>query len=159
MCVLQCVAVCCSVVQCVAMCCNVLQCVAVRCSVCIVLQHVAACCSVLQRVAACCSAWLNSLATFACAAKWEFVLLARKWREPLNHTILFRIIHLEYDTTSRHFYVPLLHLPKRNLDVNYIYCSIRCTRIFCSVSVYTYAYVHCFIFRNKMCIHIWGGYD
>jgi len=31
--VLQCVAVCCSVVQCVAVCCSVLQCVAVCCSV------------------------------------------------------------------------------------------------------------------------------
>ena len=30
---LQCVAVCCSVLQCVAMCCSVLQCVAARCSV------------------------------------------------------------------------------------------------------------------------------
>ena len=32
-CVLQCVAVCCSVLQCVAVCCSVLQCVAVCCSV------------------------------------------------------------------------------------------------------------------------------
>jgi len=68
--VLQCVAVCCSVLQrvarrlyvskthmslqgagvlqCVAVCCSVLQCVAACCSV---LQRVAACCSVLQRVA------------------------------------------------------------------------------------------------------------
>ena len=30
---LQCVAVCCSVLQCVAVCCSVLQCVAVWCSV------------------------------------------------------------------------------------------------------------------------------
>ena len=73
---LQCVAVCCSVLQCVAVCCSVLQCVqdvasvmsfefhvycsvlqcivvfAVRCSV---LQCVAVCCSVLQCVAVCCS--------------------------------------------------------------------------------------------------------
>ena len=57
-CVLQCVAVCCSVFQRVAVCCSVLQCVAVRCSVLYctaLLQHVAACCIVLQRVAACCS--------------------------------------------------------------------------------------------------------
>jgi len=54
--VLQCVAVCCSVLQRVAVrcsngytvCCSVLQCVAVCCSV---LQYVAVCCSVLQRVA------------------------------------------------------------------------------------------------------------
>jgi len=39
LCVLQCVAVCCSVLQCVAVCCSG-------------LQRVAACCSVLQRVAA-----------------------------------------------------------------------------------------------------------
>jgi len=54
--VLQCVAVCCSVLQCVAVECmyllSVLQCVAVCCSV---LQCVAVCCSVLQCVAVCCS--------------------------------------------------------------------------------------------------------
>ena len=44
-CVLQCVAVCCSVLQCVAVCCSVLQCAAVSCSV---LQCAAVCCSVLQ---------------------------------------------------------------------------------------------------------------
>ena len=44
-CLLQCVAVCCSVLQCVAVCCSVLQCVAVCCSV---LRCVAVCCSVLQ---------------------------------------------------------------------------------------------------------------
>ena len=52
---LQCVAVCCSVLQCVAKCCSVLQCVAVCCSV---LQCVAVCCSVLQCVAVCCSMML-----------------------------------------------------------------------------------------------------
>ena len=40
---LQCVAVCCSVLQCVAVCCSMLQCVAVRCSA---LQCVAVCCNV-----------------------------------------------------------------------------------------------------------------
>ena len=44
LCVLQCVAVCCSVLQCVAVCCSVLQYVAVCCSV---LQCVAVCCNVL----------------------------------------------------------------------------------------------------------------
>jgi len=39
--VLQCAAVCCSVLHCVALCCSVLQCVAVCCSV---LQCVAVCC-------------------------------------------------------------------------------------------------------------------
>ena len=76
--VLQCVAVCCSILlQCVTVCCSVLQCVAVCCSVlqvsmaiirllcCSVLQCVAVCysvlqcvavrCSVLQCVAVCCS--------------------------------------------------------------------------------------------------------
>jgi len=48
--VLQCVAVCYSVLQRVAACCSVLQCVAVCCSV---LQRVAACCSVFQCVAVC----------------------------------------------------------------------------------------------------------
>ena len=44
-CVLQCVAVCCSVLQCVAVCRSVSQCVAVCCSV---WQCVTVCCSVLQ---------------------------------------------------------------------------------------------------------------
>jgi len=43
--VLQCVAVCRSVMQCVAVCCSALQCVAVCCSM---LQRDAVCCSVLQ---------------------------------------------------------------------------------------------------------------
>jgi len=65
--VLQCVAVCCSVVQCVAVCCSVLQCVAACCSVlqrvavCSVLQCVAACCSVVQRVADVLRLWHLSL--------------------------------------------------------------------------------------------------
>ena len=46
---LQCGALCCSVLQCVAVCCSVLQCVAVCYSV---LQCVAVCCSVLPCVAA-----------------------------------------------------------------------------------------------------------
>jgi len=77
-CVLQFVAVCCSVLQCVecvavgcsvlnrikyenreliAVCCSVLQCVESNkvCAFKQSLQYVAACCSVLQRVAACCS--------------------------------------------------------------------------------------------------------
>ena len=47
---LQCIAVCCSVLQCVAVCCSVLQCVAVCCSV---LQCVVVCCIVLQIGAVC----------------------------------------------------------------------------------------------------------
>jgi len=61
--VLQCVAVCCSVLQCVAACCNALQCFATRKQAqnlrlqvcCSVLQCVAVCCSVLQCVTVCCS--------------------------------------------------------------------------------------------------------
>ena len=49
---LQCVAVCCSVLQCVAVCCSMFQCVAVCCSV---LQYVTVCCNMLQYVAVCCS--------------------------------------------------------------------------------------------------------
>ena len=44
---LQCVALCCSVLQCVAVCCSVLQCVAVCCSV---LQRVAVCNVLLQTI-------------------------------------------------------------------------------------------------------------
>jgi len=56
--VLQCLAVCCSVVQCVAVCCGVLQCVAVFCikeSGMVVLWTSLQCAaSVLQCVALCC---------------------------------------------------------------------------------------------------------
>jgi len=53
-CVLQCVAVCCSVLQCVAVCCNVLQCVAsVLQGVAVCCECVAVCCSVSQCVALC----------------------------------------------------------------------------------------------------------
>jgi len=51
-CVLQCVAVCCSVLQCVAVYCSVMQCTAVCGSV---LQCGVVCCSVLQCVAVCCT--------------------------------------------------------------------------------------------------------
>jgi len=80
--VLQCVAVCCSVLQRVAACCSVLQRVAVCCSV---LQRVAACCSVLQRVAACCSVlqWYHDT-----AAKSS---LLEKFTQKNDHRIYFRI--------------------------------------------------------------------
>ena len=44
-CLLQCVAVCCSVLQCVAVCCSVLQCVTMFYSV---LRSVSVCCGMLQ---------------------------------------------------------------------------------------------------------------
>ena len=50
--IVECVAVCCSVLQCVAVCCGVLWCVAVCCSV---LRCGVVCCSVLQCVAVWCS--------------------------------------------------------------------------------------------------------
>ena len=63
---LQCVAVCCSVLHCVAVCCSVLQCAAVCCSV---LQCAAVRCSVLQCVAACslavCDSVLRCVAVFS----------------------------------------------------------------------------------------------
>jgi len=73
--VLQCVAVCCSVLvsvcrarcvwgarvlQCAAVCCSVLQCVGVcmSCKMCVGCMCVAVCCSVLQCVAVCCSVYV-----------------------------------------------------------------------------------------------------
>ena len=77
--VLQCVAVCCSVVSC---CCSVLycavccvhgnRCVAVCCSVlscCSVLQYVAVCCSGLQCVAVCCCVLLCVAVCFGLGVK------------------------------------------------------------------------------------------
>ena len=78
---LQCVAVCCSVLQyVVAVCCSVLQCVAVCSSV---LQRVAVCCSVLQCVAVCCSVhsisealFENAMYSFTCDI-WLFYMRDR----------------------------------------------------------------------------------
>ena len=71
--VLQCVAVCCSVLLCAAVCCSVLQCVAVCCCVllcvavcCSALLCVAGCCCVLQCVAVCC----NVLQCVAVSSAW-----------------------------------------------------------------------------------------
>jgi len=69
-CLLLCLAVCCSVLQCVAVCCNVLQCVALCCTV---LHCVAACCSVLQCVALCCRVLLRGAvwrSVAQCGAVW-----------------------------------------------------------------------------------------
>jgi len=67
-CVLQCVAVCCSVLQSVAVCCSVLQCVAVCCSV---LQCVAVCCRVLQCVSILCMA--KRVRRALCCSVWHYV--------------------------------------------------------------------------------------
>jgi len=70
--VLQCVAVCCSVLHhlCVAVGCSALQCVAVGCSV---LQWVAVCCSALQCVAVCCSV-LHYLCVAVCCSELYVIL-------------------------------------------------------------------------------------
>jgi len=72
--VLQCVAVCCSVLQCGAVFCSVVQCIAVCCSV---LQSVAVFCSVLQCVQ--CDAVLQNSHAVIFLQKWgafslEFIL-------------------------------------------------------------------------------------
>jgi len=54
-CVLQCVAVCCSVLQCVAVCCSVLQCVAVLIRADQHDQHTATHCNTLQHTATHCN--------------------------------------------------------------------------------------------------------
>ena len=65
-CVVQCVAVCCSVLQCVAVCCSMLQRVAVCCFSVLQrrphrLERVAVCCSVLQcAIPVCCSVFITS---------------------------------------------------------------------------------------------------
>jgi len=55
--ILQCIAVCCSVLQYVAVCCSVLHCMCrvLHYTFCSALQCVAVCCSMLQCVAVCCS--------------------------------------------------------------------------------------------------------
>ena len=78
---LQCVAVCCSVLQCVAVCCSVLQCVAVCCSV---SQCVAVCCSVLQCVVVCCSVYFQE-----CAREQDFDLQNRTSQKLVNINTLY----------------------------------------------------------------------
>ena len=87
---LQCVAVCCSVLQCVVVCCSVLQCVAVCCSV---LQRVAVCCSVLQCVAVCCS--VLQCAAACCSVAFEnavFPALHSEWK----HCMCFEMSFLMF---------------------------------------------------------------
>ena len=79
-CLLQCVAVCCSVLQCVAVCCSALQCAAVCCSV---LQCVAVCCSVLQCVAVCCS---------VCGPSIDFLFVAEALGKSETFFFLFEIM-------------------------------------------------------------------
>jgi len=83
-CVLQCVAVCCSVLQCVAVCCSVLQCVAVSCSV---LQCVAMCYGVLQCVAILRVSWYIRLShvTYYCRGHHETRLPHESWHITLSH--------------------------------------------------------------------------
>ena len=91
-CVLQCVAVCCSVLQCVAVTLSHVHiyvftgvdeiaglpvCVAVCCSV---LQCIAVCCSVLQCVAVCCSALqLCHTYTLVCVAVMSHIHTRLRW--------------------------------------------------------------------------------
>ena len=72
--------------QCVAVCYTVLQCVEYRANFrsCLVLQRVAACCSVLQRVAACCSVCrltfeLANVATASISQKSALELVKPQW--------------------------------------------------------------------------------
>ena len=71
---LQCAAVCCSVLQCVAVSCSELQCVAMNCTM---LQCAAVCCNALQCVAARCGALqcvaMSRSVLQCCAARrgWE----------------------------------------------------------------------------------------
>ena len=82
---LQCVAVCCSVLQCVAVCCSVSQCVAV-------------CRSVLQCVAVCCSVLL-------CLLVWCSVLRAQIMTyilEHLTHSSYCNALHNTHSNTQPH---------------------------------------------------------
>ena len=73
---LQCVAVCCSVLQCVAVCCSALQCVAL-------------CCSVLHCVAVCCSVFpLLTCVTYLSADPAERLLSQTAPALPATHAAL-----------------------------------------------------------------------
>ena len=72
---LQCVAVCCSVLQGVAVCCSVLRCVAVCCNV---LQCVAVCCSELQCVAVCSSVSLTDILKCHLAEFYQLIDMSLK---------------------------------------------------------------------------------
>ena len=89
---LQCVAVCSSVLQCDAVCCSVLQCVAVCCSV---LQCVAVCCSVLLRFAPC---KIKIYATVQPISIAQLIRIHHIHTHTHTHTHTFRILHR--NTTS-----------------------------------------------------------
>ena len=92
--VLQCVAVCvnsldpctksttcCSVLQCVAVCCSVLQCALTHWTHARRVPHVAVCCSVLQCVAVCCSVLQCAAvccSVLQCVAVWTHCTHARR---------------------------------------------------------------------------------
>ena len=82
---LQCVAVCCSVLQCVAVCCSVLQCVAVCCSV---WQRAAVCCSMFQCVghALCVQAYFHKRA-LQCVADLQKENCTQRHFTSLQHTM------------------------------------------------------------------------
>jgi len=111
--VLQCVAVCCSVLQCVAACCSVLQCVAlldilllVRVSMrvsmcCSVLQCVAVCCNVLQSVAVCCAAVCCSV--LQCVRVFDIHLLVRLSMRVSNYQHS-HTLHVYEKSNYQHFH-------------------------------------------------------
>jgi len=95
--VLQCVAVCCSVLQlfwfillllamlqCAAVCCSVLQCVAALLIYLTTLGYVAVCCSVLQCVAVCCSSFDLSDYSWLCVRTHHVCNMIFEWKHLCN---------------------------------------------------------------------------
>ena len=138
---LQCVAVCCSVLQCVAVCCSATkgillvtasfsglqQCVAVCCTA---LQCVAVCCSVLHCVAVFCSAlqcvamWCSTLQQCVAVLRGLPELRIIFWifeKEPLKY--VYAIIHLETERVTSKGYSNRIYI--------YMYVNIHVCEYIC----------------------------
>ena len=148
---LQCAAVCCSVLQCAAVCCSALQCVAVCCSV---LQCAAVCCSVLQCAAVCCSVLhcvvvycsvLQCVAVCRCALQCAAVCYNVLQRVAVIAIMSYMYVCMTlYTPQPQQQSITLLHTHKVSLFspnthrsfVAYLhYCSLFYTRIF--MTLYT----------------------
>jgi len=112
--VLQCVAVCCSLLQCVAAYCSVLQCVTVCCRV---LQRVAMCYSVLQ-----CDAVSCSVLSVLRVGLWPQWLPATSYIH-----IIYSYIHL-YIYIYTFLLLPLKRFPELNRLILHVCSTIWNTR-------------------------------
>jgi len=138
----------CSVLQCVAVCCSVLQCLEIRARVrCSVLQCVAVCCGVLQCVAVCCSVLRFKREQRNVADLWMSRVMYAKEPRPMT----------AYSSTA-HTNAPSLPgtICCGSLDI-YIYIYIH-IYVYTYIFIYVYMYIYICIYRYGyvyVCMYIY----